>query len=165
MRSLLTGGTRGCVEPRTRPRAPRGTHGPSLGNTPLPERALASAHAAAPDDLAAQRLWRQPRSDDRGRRRVAALAAARHRAPRLEAGRRLRCTHATVERTAGRRRRQRVSLGGPRGCDPPPERLAGRAQRRGRVVGRRQPLHRYRLRYLLTAWGGSTTDEHRLLSS
>jgi len=35
----------------------------------------------------------------------------------------------------------------------------------GRVVGRRPPLHRYRLRYLLTAWGGSTTDEHRLLSS
>jgi hypothetical protein len=35
----------------------------------------------------------------------------------------------------------------------------------GRIVGRRPPLHRYRLRYLLTAWGGSTTDEHRLLSS
>jgi hypothetical protein len=35
----------------------------------------------------------------------------------------------------------------------------------GRVTGRRPPLHRYRLRYLLTAWGGSTIDEHRLLSS
>jgi hypothetical protein len=35
----------------------------------------------------------------------------------------------------------------------------------GRVVGRRPPLHRYRLRYLLTAWGGSVADEHRLLSS
>ena len=36
---------------------------------------------------------------------------------------------------------------------------------RGRVTGRRPPLHRYRLRYLLTAWGGATADEHRLLSS
>ncbi len=35
----------------------------------------------------------------------------------------------------------------------------------GRVTGRRPPLHRYRLRYLLTAWGGTTADEHRLLSS
>ena len=35
----------------------------------------------------------------------------------------------------------------------------------GRVVGRRPPLHRYRLRYLLTAWGGNVADEHRLLSS
>jgi Pvc16 N-terminal domain len=35
----------------------------------------------------------------------------------------------------------------------------------GRVVGRRSPLHRYRLRYLLTAWGGTIADEHRLLSS
>jgi hypothetical protein len=35
----------------------------------------------------------------------------------------------------------------------------------GRVIARRPPLHRYRLRYLLTAWGGSATDEHRLLSS
>ncbi len=35
----------------------------------------------------------------------------------------------------------------------------------GRVVGRRPPLHRYRLRYLLTAWGGDTADEHRLLST
>jgi hypothetical protein len=35
----------------------------------------------------------------------------------------------------------------------------------GRVVGRRPPLHRYRLRYLMTAWAGSVADEHRLLSS
>ena len=35
----------------------------------------------------------------------------------------------------------------------------------GRVVGRKPPLHRYRLRYLLTAWGGTPADEHRLLSS
>lgn len=35
----------------------------------------------------------------------------------------------------------------------------------GRVTGRRPPLHRYRLRYLLTAWGGTTADEHRLLSA
>jgi hypothetical protein len=35
----------------------------------------------------------------------------------------------------------------------------------GRVVGRRPPLHRYRLRYLLTAWGANVADEHRLLSS
>jgi hypothetical protein len=35
----------------------------------------------------------------------------------------------------------------------------------GRVVGRKPPLHRYRLRYLVTAWGGTPADEHRLLSS
>jgi hypothetical protein len=35
----------------------------------------------------------------------------------------------------------------------------------GRVTGRRPPLHRYRLRYLVTAWGGSAEDEHRLLST
>jgi hypothetical protein len=35
----------------------------------------------------------------------------------------------------------------------------------GRVVGRRPPLHRYRLRYLVTAWGRNVADEHRLLSS
>jgi hypothetical protein len=35
----------------------------------------------------------------------------------------------------------------------------------GRIVARRPPLHRYRLRYLLTAWGGTPADEHRLLSS
>lgn len=35
----------------------------------------------------------------------------------------------------------------------------------GRVVGRRPPLHRYRLRYLVTAWGGKVADEHRVLSS
>lgn len=35
----------------------------------------------------------------------------------------------------------------------------------GRVVGRRPPLHRYRLRYLVTAWGPNVADEHRLLSS
>ena len=34
----------------------------------------------------------------------------------------------------------------------------------GRVTGRRPPLHRYRLRYLLTAWSGSPAGEHRLLS-
>jgi Pvc16 N-terminal domain len=34
----------------------------------------------------------------------------------------------------------------------------------GRVTGRRPPLHRYRLRYLLTAWGGTPAAEHRLLS-
>jgi len=35
----------------------------------------------------------------------------------------------------------------------------------GRVVGRRPPLHRYRLRYLVTAWAANVADEHRLLSS
>jgi len=35
----------------------------------------------------------------------------------------------------------------------------------GRITGRRPPLHRYRLRYLLTAWGGTTADQHGLLSS
>jgi hypothetical protein len=35
----------------------------------------------------------------------------------------------------------------------------------GRVTGRRPPLHRYRLRYLVTTWGGSPADEHRLLST
>ena len=35
----------------------------------------------------------------------------------------------------------------------------------GRVTGRRPPLHRYRLRYLITAWGGGIADEHRLLST
>jgi hypothetical protein len=35
----------------------------------------------------------------------------------------------------------------------------------GRVVGRRPPLHRYRLRYLMTAWGANVADEHKLLSS
>jgi Pvc16 N-terminal domain len=35
----------------------------------------------------------------------------------------------------------------------------------GRVVGRRPPLHRYRLRYLVTAWGANVADEHKLLSS
>lgn len=35
----------------------------------------------------------------------------------------------------------------------------------GRVTGRRPPLHRYRLRYLVTAWGGGAAGEHGLLSS
>jgi Pvc16 N-terminal domain len=35
----------------------------------------------------------------------------------------------------------------------------------GRVTGRRPPLHHYKLRYLLTAWGKNPASEHRLLSS
>jgi hypothetical protein len=34
----------------------------------------------------------------------------------------------------------------------------------GRITGRRPPLHHYRLRYLLTAWGKSPAAEHQLLS-
>jgi hypothetical protein len=34
----------------------------------------------------------------------------------------------------------------------------------GRVTGRRPPLHHYRLRYLLTAWGKSPAAEHALLA-
>ena len=35
----------------------------------------------------------------------------------------------------------------------------------GRVTGRRPPLHHYRLRYLVTAWGKTPVAEHQLLSS
>jgi hypothetical protein len=35
----------------------------------------------------------------------------------------------------------------------------------GRITGRRPPLHHYRLRYLLTAWGKNPASEHQLLSS
>lgn len=34
----------------------------------------------------------------------------------------------------------------------------------GRVTARRPPQRRYRLHYLLTAWAGTTNEEHRLLS-
>jgi hypothetical protein len=34
----------------------------------------------------------------------------------------------------------------------------------GRITGRRPPLHHYRLRYLLTAWGKSPASEHGLLA-
>jgi hypothetical protein len=34
----------------------------------------------------------------------------------------------------------------------------------GRITGRRPPLHHYRLRYLLTAWGKTPASEHQLLS-
>ncbi len=35
----------------------------------------------------------------------------------------------------------------------------------GRITGRRPPLHHYRLRYLLTAWGKTPASEHQLLAS
>jgi hypothetical protein len=34
----------------------------------------------------------------------------------------------------------------------------------GRITGHRPPLHHYRLRYLVTAWGKSPASEHQLLS-
>lgn len=34
----------------------------------------------------------------------------------------------------------------------------------GRITGHRPPLHHYRLRYLLTAWGKTTASEHQLLA-
>jgi hypothetical protein len=35
----------------------------------------------------------------------------------------------------------------------------------GRITGRRPPLHHYRLRYMVSAWGKSPAVEHRLLSN
>jgi hypothetical protein len=35
----------------------------------------------------------------------------------------------------------------------------------GRITGRRPPLHHYRLRYLVTAWGKTPASEHQLLAS
>ena len=132
----------------------------------LPERAARGSLPAARVALVPQAPRVQPRPDDRRRRRVAALAPARDRAARHRRGRRVRFADAAVGRN--------------RSAAPWSTRISGRSARtwagaattgmscatsRGASPAGGRPSTATGCGTSLTAWGGSTIDEHRLLSS